>query len=138
MGAFGLPVDKPAQATNVENEQSQGKDSNKRRFEADGNARSLDDIVKNLQAKQTRKATRCAVSVFTGLLQYCKVPIVATLVTFGIIIPKAFAVRYFRVSSFSGNKNHETKLVYLHCVISKSKFDLQIPLAGEEFDQLCE
>ena len=89
-------------------------------------------------SKLETKATQCAVSVFTGLLQYCKVPILATLVTFGIIIPKAFGVRYFRGSSFSGNKNHETKLVYLHCVISKSKFDLQIPLAGEEFDQLCE
>lgn len=138
MVVFGLPVEKLAQATNVENEQSQGKDRNKRRFEADGNARTRDDLVKNLQAKQTRKATQCAVSVFTGLLQYCKVPILATLVTFGITIPKAFGARYFRGSSFSENKYHETKLVYLPCVISKGKFDLQIPLAGEEFGQLCE
>jgi len=32
MVVFGLPVEKLAQATNVENEQSPGEDNNKRRF----------------------------------------------------------------------------------------------------------
>ena len=72
LAAFGLEeVENEKDAINAgKNEPTCSSEHNnkKRRF-AETNNQDLDDIVKNSQAKQTKKATQWAVSVFTGWLK---------------------------------------------------------------------
>ena len=74
MKAFGLPVFTDEQATSEENNADQTSvpegrlTVNKKIRFAELETGELDDIVKHSQAKQTKKATQWAVSVFTGLL----------------------------------------------------------------------
>ena len=70
LAAFDLEeVENENDAINAgKNEASSEHNNNKRRF-AETNNQDLDDIVKNSQAKQTKKARQWAVSVFTGWLK---------------------------------------------------------------------
>ena len=78
LAAFGLEEFRNEKdAMNAEKNEASGEQSNigqsnkKRRF-AEIEKHDLDDIVTNSQAKQTKKATQWAVSVFTGQLKQYK------------------------------------------------------------------
>ena len=70
LAAFGLEEFRDEEdAMNAEKNEASGEQSNKKRRFADMENHDLDDIVPNSQAKQTKKSTQWAVSVFTGQLK---------------------------------------------------------------------
>ena len=70
LAAFGLEeVENEKDAINAGKNEASSEHNNKRRRFAETNNQDLDDIVKNSQAKQTKKATQWAASVFTGWLK---------------------------------------------------------------------
>ena len=70
LAAFGLEeVENEKDAINAGKNEASSEQNNKKRRFAETNNQDLDDIVKNSQAKQTKKATQWAVSVFTGWLK---------------------------------------------------------------------
>ena len=54
---------------NAKKNEASGEQSNKKRRFVEMDKQDLDNIVKKSQAKQTKKATQWAVSVFTGWLK---------------------------------------------------------------------
>ena len=70
LAAFGLEeVENEKDVINAGKNEASSEHNNKKRRFAETNKQDLDDIVKNSQAKQTKKATQWAVSVFTGWLK---------------------------------------------------------------------
>ena len=70
LAAFGLEeVENEKDAINAGKNEASSEHNNKKRRFAETNNQDLDDIVKNSQAEQTKKATQWAVSVFTGWLK---------------------------------------------------------------------